>query len=424
MRERVIFHIDVNSAFLSWEAVYRLNFLGGSLDLREIPAAIGGDVAMRRGIILAKSLAAKKYGVRTGESIMEAKKKCPELYLAPPNYGLYEQCSHAFLEILREYSSVVEQYSIDEAFMDVTASKALFGDPVELAHEIKDRIHQELGFTVNVGVSSNKLLAKMASDFRKPDLVHTLFPEEIPEKMWPLPVEELFLVGRATGKKLRNLGITTIGELANTDLQVIRSNLKKPGEQVWRYANGIDSSPVQEESPENKGYGNSTTIAFDVTEDETAKVVLLGLAETVAARLRRHHVKAELVSISIKDDKLHTVSHQKVLPAATNVTNEIYQAACELFAELWDGKPIRHLGIHTSRIAEEESTRQMGLFEKLDYEKWSQMDQAVDSIRQKFGMDAVKRASFLVESNKKIDHLSGGISREKRSVDYSKLEIP
>lgn len=423
MKRRTIFHIDVNSAFLSWEAVYRLQFLGGTLDLREIPAAIGGDMAMRHGVILAKSLSAKRFGVRTGESIVEARRKCPDLYLAPPNYGLYEQCSQAFMEILREYTSVVEQYSIDEAFMDVTDAVVLFGEPVELAHTIKERIHRELGFTVNVGVSSNKLLAKMASDFKKPDLVHTLFPEEVPVKMWPLPVEDLFLVGQATGRKLRNMGITTIGELANTDLQVIQSNLKKPGEQVWNYANGRDDTPVKEEAAENKCYGNSTTMAFDVTDSETAKTVLLGLCETVAARLRRHQVKAELVSVSIKDFQLHTVSHQKVLKTATNVTNEIYQAVCQLFDELWDKKPIRLLGIQTGRIQEEETTRQMELFSPVDYEKWSQMDQAVDEIRSKFGMDAIKRASFLVESNKKIDHLSGGISREKRSVDYSKLKI-
>ncbi|MGI6070066.1 MAG: DNA polymerase Y family protein [Blautia sp.] len=423
MGERVIFHIDVNSAFLSWEAVYRLDFLGGTLDLREIPAAIGGDIAMRHGIILAKSISAKKYGVRTGESIVEAKRKCPDLYLAPPNYGLYEQCSQAFMEILREYTSVVEQYSIDEAFMDVTESRTLFGDPVRLAVKIKDRIRRELGFTVNVGVSSNKLLAKMASDFQKPDLVHTLFPDEVPEKMWPLPVEELFLVGRATARKLRTMGICTIGDLAKTDLQVIRSNLKKPGEQVWNFANGIDHSPVQEEPLANKGYGNSTTIAFDVKDAQTAKVVLLGLVETVCARLRRHQVKAELVSISIKDFQLHSVSHQKVLDAPTNVTNEVYQTACRLFDELWDHKPIRHLGIHTGRLKEGEATRQMELFTDMDYEKWAQMDKVVDDIRGKFGMDAVKRASFLVDSHKQIDHLSGGISREKRSVDYSKVKI-
>lgn len=191
MKERVIFHIDVNSAFLSWEAVYRLNVLKEEVDLREIASAIGGDEKKRRGVILAKSPMAKACGVRTGESIMEARKKCPNLYLAPSNHELYKKNSQAFMNILREYSPDVEPYSIDEAFVDMTGMQVLFGEPLEAAYKIKDRIREELGFTVNIGISSNKYLAKMASDFQKPDKVHTLYPEEIREKMWPLPVGEL-----------------------------------------------------------------------------------------------------------------------------------------------------------------------------------------------------------------------------------------
>lgn len=226
---RVVFHVDVNSAFLSWEAVYRLTHLGGTLDLRTIPSAVGGDMAKRRGIILAKSLPAKKYGVRTGETIGEAKKKCPDLMLVSPHYGLYERASGALMEMLREYSPQVEQFSIDEAFLDMTGMERLFGEPVEAAEALRARIRNELGFTVNIGVSSNKLLAKMASDFEKPDKVHTLFPEEIAEKMWPLPVRELFLVGQATEKKLKQLGIDTIGDLACMDVKTLRAYLKKHG---------------------------------------------------------------------------------------------------------------------------------------------------------------------------------------------------
>ena len=210
-KRRVIFHIDVNSAFLSWEAVYRLRHLGGTVDLRQETAAVGGDISQRHGIILAKSLSAKKYGIRTGESIPEALRKCPDLLLVPPNYGLYQRCSQAFLRILREYSPAVEQFSIDEAFVDMTGTDLLWGDPVETARKIAGRIREELGFTVNIGVSSNKLLAKMASDFEKPDRVHTLFPEEVPEKMWPLPVGELFQVRRATLRQIQLLNIHTIG---------------------------------------------------------------------------------------------------------------------------------------------------------------------------------------------------------------------
>ena len=213
--ERIIFHIDVNSAFLSWEAVFRLHYLNATIDLREIPSAIGGDQEHRHGIILAKSIPAKKYRIQTGETILEATRKYPALYLAPPNYGLYEQCSQAFIDLLKEYAGEVEQYSIDEAFVDMSGTRLLYGDPVSIATRMKDRIREELGFTVNIGISSNKLLAKMASDFQKPDRVHTLFPEEIPRKMWVLPVSDLFFVGRATTKKLFALGIKTIGELAH-----------------------------------------------------------------------------------------------------------------------------------------------------------------------------------------------------------------
>lgn len=398
MQKRVIFHIDVNSAFLSWEAVYRLKVLHDPMDLRTIPSAIGGDEKKRRGIILAKSQAAKQFGVRTGESILEARKKCPNLYLAPANYELYKRNSKAFMEILREYSPDVEQYSIDEAFMDMTGMQALFGEPVHAAHTIKDRIREELGFTVNVGISRNKYLAKMASDFQKPDKVHTLYPEEIPGKMWPLPVGDLLFVGRSTVKKLETMGIRTIGELAAADISILRSALKKQGESIWNFANGIDFSMVQTEPEMNKGYGNSTTISFDVTDEAAAKTVLLALSESVGARLRRDGVKIQVVSVSIKDNQLKRMSHQRVLPEATDVTNEIYQCACALFEELWDGRPIRLLGIQTSRT-QEEDVRQLSLFEEPGHEKWEQMDQAIDQIRRKYGRDAVKRASFLKEDS-------------------------
>ncbi|MGI6095292.1 MAG: DNA polymerase Y family protein [Lachnospiraceae bacterium] len=418
--DKVIFHVDVNSAFLSWEAVYRLKHLNGKLDLREIPSAVSGDMAMRRGIILAKSHPARKYGVKTGETIIEAKRKCPNLMLVPPNYGLYQQSSDAFMEILKEYTPDVEQYSIDEAFMDMTGTQRLWGGPEKAAHMIRQRIYRELGFTVNIGVSTNRLLAKMASDFEKPDQVHTLFPWELKTKMWPLPVSELFFVGRATAKKLHTMGIRTIGELAETDPKMLRSHLKKHGEVIWEFANGMDVSVVEAAPEPNKGYGNSTTIAFDVTDRDTAKMVLLALCETVAARLREHRVKAEVISVGIKNNELHHVSHQKVLSSATDITSELHRTACQLFDELWNGDPIRHLGVYASRIRDHDFTRQMDLFDQTNYEKLEKMDAAVDAIRQKFGMDAVKRASFL---EGEIDHMSGGISREKRSVDYSKMNI-
>lgn len=413
--EQIIFHVDVNSAFLSWEAVYRLTKLGETRDLREEVCAVGGDSSKRHGIILAKSIGAKAYGVRTGESILEARRKCPQLELVPARYGWYRTCSDAFMSILREYSPQVEQYSIDEAFMDMTGTERLFGPPVEAADRIRERIHQELGFTVNIGISINKLLAKMASDFKKPNLVHTLFPPEIETKMWPLSVRELFFVGKATEQRLQDMGIRTIGDLARMDRSIVVGHLKKHGEVIWNFANGRAEGMMEAEAPDNKGYGNSTTISFDVTDAETARLILLSLAETVGSRLRKHGVRAEVVAISIKDTNLKTQGHQMLMEAPTSITAEIYQAACRLFDELWDGSPIRLLGIHTSRI-KEEGNRQMNIFDQTDYEKLEKLDKAVDKIRGKFGLDSIKRASFL-EPPRPIDHMTGREIRERRELE-------
>lgn len=417
---RVIFHIDVNSAFLSWEAVYRLYHLGGRVDLREEVAAVGGDMAMRHGIILAKSIPAKKYGIKTGESIVEARQKCPQLMLVPPNYHLYDECSRAFMEILRQYSPEVEQYSVDEAFIDMSGTIQLWGEPEAVADRIREQIRRELGFTVNIGVSENKLLAKMAGDFQKPDRTHTLWKNEIEKKMWPLPVSDLFFVGRATARKLFALGIRTIGDLAKADPDMLKSHLKKQGEVIWGFANGIDVSVAEPEAPAAKGYGNSTTIAFDVCDASTARLVLLSLAETVGARLREAGVRAEVIAVGIKSFDLRYASHQMTLQNATSITLEIYKYACRLFDELWDGTPIRHLGIHTGRIRDGMNMRQVDMFDDTDYEKLAKLDAAVDGIRKRYGNDSMKRAAFV---GSRIDHIGGGISREKRTVDYTKVKI-
>ncbi len=413
--DKIIFHIDVNSAFLSWEAVYRLHILGEKRDLREIPSAVGGDVKKRHGIILAKSTPAKRYGVRTGDTISEAKNLCPNLVLVPPHYDLYETSSKAFMEILREFSPCVEQYSVDEAYCDMTGTVELYGSAVVAANLMKDKICNELGFTVNVGISSNKLLAKMASDFKKPNRVHTLFPEEIEKKLWKLPVQELFYVGHATKRKLNALGINTIGELARTDLDILRAHFKKYGEVIYAFANGIDVSMVSNEVPANKGYGNSTTIAFDVDKAGVAKMILLSLSETVSARLRADTVKATVVAVSIVDYDFHHASHQMTLFSATNTTNEIHRAACRLFDELWDGTPIRHLGVHTSKVVSGNTVRQLNLFDMNRYEKLEKMDKVVDLVRERYGDDSIKRAIFL---SNQIYHMAGGISPEKRRPNY------
>jgi len=276
----VIFHIDVNSAFLAWEAVYRLYHLHGTVDLREIPSVVGGSEENRHGIVLAKSIPCKPYKIKTGESLMEARQKCKDLVVVPPHYSLYERCSTSFISILREYTPDVEQYSIDEAFLDMTGTQKLWGNPLTAANRIREHVYNKLGFTINIGISSNKVLAKMASDFQKPNMIHTLWPEEIQEKMWKLPVSDLFYVGPATTRKLHNLGIYTIGELANSDVDILKRYMHGHGVLVWHYANGRDVSPIVNKAPANKGYGNSTTTPYDVCDMDNAKMVLLSLSET------------------------------------------------------------------------------------------------------------------------------------------------
>lgn len=418
MHSTLIFHIDVNSAFLSWESVYRIKELGETIDLREIPSAIGGDQSKRHGIILAKSVSAKKYNIQTGEPIVDALRKCPDLVIVPPRFEIYEKNSKAFMDILSKYSPDVEKYSIDEAFVDMTGTEKLFGKPLEAAEKIKNEIYNTLGFTVNIGISTNKLLAKMASDFEKPNRIHTLFPEEIQKKMWPLPVRDLFFVGKSSEKKLHSLGIYTIGDLAKTDYEMIKSIMKKQGETIWNFANGKDVSFVEHKGDSNKGYGNSTTIPFDVSDRSTARMILLSLAETVGIRLRKDNVKIEVISVNLRFYDLSNVSHQCVLEHPTNITNEIHSIACRLFDELWDGTPIRLIGIQTSRVMEEESGRQMNLFDNTDYEKLEKLDKAVDSIRKRFGTDSIKRASFVQQEE--IDHISGGRVKEKIRNDWDK----
>lgn len=418
--DKIIFHVDVNSAFLSWESIYRLSQLGGKLDLRDIPSAVGGDIKKRSGIILAKSIPAKKYGIQTGETIGDALKKCPDLMIVPPHYNLYDKCSSAFFEILYRFAPVVEKYSVDEAYCDMTGTEGLYGSSVVTANLIKDTIYNELGFTVNVGVSNNKLLAKMAGDFKKPNLVHTLFPDEMQKKMWPLPVSELFFVGRSTTKKLLNLGIRTIGDLATSDLSILRSHFKKQGEIIYLFANGIDPSNVIGTSPPNKGYGNSTTIPYDINKSEDAKLILLSICETVCTRLRNDSVKIKVIAVSITFCDFTHISHQINLFSATNQTREIYQAACKLFDECWDGMPIRNLGVHTSKAQEDDGMNQLNMFNINTLEKQLKLDTAIDEIRDKYGTDAVMRASFV---NSPIYHMTGGIGREKLSVNYEEVSV-
>ena len=390
----VIFHIDVNSAFLSWSAVKILSQDPSAIDIRTVPAIIGGDQSKRHGIVLAKSVPTKKYGIQTGEPLVSAHEKCPNLLCIPPSYSDYVSFSNQLMDLLMHYAPVVEQFSIDEAFCDMTGTGRLYGDPVEFAHKLKDEIHQTFGFTVNIGISSNKLLAKMASDFEKPNRVHTLFPEEIAEKMWPLDVGDLFFVGKNTKKKLNGLGIKTIGDLAQTDPAIIQYHLKKFGLTLWEYANGHDMTKVTGRDESNRSYSNETTVSHDITSPEIAKHVLLSLCETVSARLRVDKVKVRVIGVYITNNDFEQVRHQFTLPSATNVTQEIYTHCCRLFTQLWDGSPIRLLGVACSKITED-SSMQYNLFDGKKYERLQKLDSAVDKVRNRYGDDSIMRACFL-----------------------------
>lgn len=371
----------------------------GEPDLRKVPSVIGGDPSSRTSIVTAKSIPAKTYGIVTGEPVSAALRKCPELVIAKADFKLYGECSRAFKGICREFTPVVEEFSIDECFMDMTAMGKLYPDPIRAAHMLKDRIRDELGFTVNVGVAHNKLLAKMASDFTKPDRVHTLFEEEISSKMWPLPVGELFLCGKASTQKLRRLQINTIGDLASADAKAIQLVLgNKLGMQLWRYANGLDDSPVSAEREAPKGYSNELSFDDDITERRQGEKVLLHLADNVAARVRADGVRGFCVSVTIRGNDMKRRSHQHKLDAATDSTTKIYETAVALFGELWDEKmPLRLIGLSLSDM-EKEGEGQLSFFDMQasgDSEKDKSADRAVDALREKFGSDIIKRGGMI-----------------------------
>lgn len=408
-RQRLIFHIDVNSAFLSWESVYRLKNDPEALDLRTIPSAVGGDASSRHGIVLAKSTPAKKYGITTAEPLVSALRKCPELVIVPSRFELYLEYSQKLIHLLEDYTPDIEKFSIDEAFLDMTETIHLFGAPVEVADRIRRRIHDELGFTVNVGIAPNKLLAKMASDFEKPDKTHTLFAEEIPDKMWPLPLRQLFFVGGSAAAKMERIGLHTIGDVASCNPHILKSHLgDKYGTLIHRYANGTDDDPVEEREPLNKGYGNSITLPQDVADYDTACQVLLALSETVGARLREAKVRCNCICVELKDWQFNSQSHQMTLTASTDSTSVLYQNACKLLKEFWDLTPVRLIGLRTSHISED-GFEQMSLFESEQSRKMKELEKTVDSIRSKYGIDIIKRASFLKE-DAPVDH---AVSKKK-----------
>lgn len=399
MAERIIFHVDVNSAFLSWTAAYRCKVLGEELDLRQVPSVIAGQKDSRRSIVLAKSGPAKKFGIQTGEPLGMAKDKCPGLIVAEPDYDLYISASRRLMQLLRDVSPVVEQFSVDEAWVDMTGTQRLYGTPLLAAQWLKDKIHRELGFTVNIGVSSNKLLAKIAGDMEKPDKVISLFPWELEEKLWHLPVRELFYVGAATEGKLRQMGIQTIGQLAKADPAGLKRKLHSHGEMIWHLANGRCTKFLTAEPPEQKGYGNAMTTPVDVVNMPYAQQILLCLCETVASRMRRDGQTGACVGVHIRTSDFRDYGCQRQLSSPTNVTTEIYHGACSLLEELWDKQtPLRQLGVRMMKVSKE-NCRQYSLFDEKDYGRMEQLDAAVDGIREKFGDKAICHASVLKFQN-------------------------
>ena len=399
--ERLIFHVDVNSAFLSWESARRVK--NGETDLRGVPAVISGDNTLRTSVVLAKSMSTKKFGVRTGEPISMALRKCPTLQVVAPDFKLYEACSEAFIEICRSYAPVLQQFSIDECFMDMSQTEHMYPDPIATANEIKDKIRNTLGFTVNIGIGSNKLLAKTASDFEKPDKVHTLFTREIPQKLWPLPVGELLFVGRSTVEKLEKLGIHTIGELAAMDVETLRRYMgMKMGQQLHEYSNGIDLSPVLAVQRQAKGYSAETTFEQNLSSLQEARRTLLDLCDGVCRRLRAGDAMALCVSVHIRYSDFADRSHQRRLSEPTDVTGEVFQMCSQLLDELWDGKaPLRLMGVALSDVTRQ-CTPQLSLFPDEKREREKKKDQVMDALRARYGADTITRASV-----KDLPHRSG-----------------
>ena len=388
--ERQILHVDVNNAFLSWTAVNMLKN-GSKIDIRDIPAIIGGDETKRSGIVLAKSIKAKECGVKTAETIYQARIKCPGVKVFSSDYKLYREYSDKLYNLLLHYTDKIERFSIDECFLDMTAY--LMKDTLlDKAKEISKRVKEELGFTVNIGVANNKLLAKMASDFKKPDKVHTLFKEEIPSKMWPLPVSELFMLGKKTVPKLYNMQIRTIGELAKTDEKILHKKFGKHGIQMWEYANGIDNSEVQYKKEKPKGVGNSITLPQNITEIEKLEEILLDLTEQVTYRLRKYNLLANTVNVQLRTKDFEDTTHQGKLIEATSSTKEIYKKAKELLNQMYH-KPmsIRLIGLRVDNLVEKEE-QQLSLFKDANSQKQENLDKVVDELKNKYGYNKITRA--------------------------------
>lgn len=391
--KRIIFHIDVNNAFLSWTAVKLLSE-GYPIDIRTIPSVIGGDEQKRHGIVLAKSPVAKKYGIVTPETLYSARKKCPDLKVFPGDYAYYSKMSRKMIKYISSYSPDLEQFSIDECFLDLTGTHYLYDNIIDLAYKIKDEIYSMFGFTVNIGIGNNKLCAKMASDFEKPNKVHTLFMEEIESKMWPLPIEDLFMVGKKTSDKLRKMGFNTIGDVARCNPNILIKEFKTVGMDLWNRANGIDDSIVDSSVYENKSISVSWTLDHDSDDIDFIKSVLLKQVDEVGRSLRKKKKYATVIAVTFKTYDFVSFSKQCSLSYPVKSNDDIYNEAIKILYKAWNFEKIRNIGIRLSGFTDEKII-QHDLFEDRNNENDEKVQDAVDKIKDKYGSNIIIPASLL-----------------------------
>lgn len=401
--ERIIFHIDVNNAFLSWTAVDLLN-RGSKYDIRNSFALIGGDEKARKGIVLAKSTPCKRLGIKTAMTLHEAKKICPVARIYPPNYQLYNQMSCRLFQLLSKYSPDIEIASIDECYLDYGKVKKLYGDEVKFAYKLKEEIKNTLGFTVNIGIANNKLCAKMASDFSKPDKVHTLYQKEVEIKMYPLPIGDLFGIGKKTSEKLQNLNIQTIGDLANSKEEILYKHFKNMAKAMIEMAKGIDNNPVISERMDPESISNEITLTKDINNKEDLYPYLMSLAESVGIRLRKEKKYCYVICVVLKDNYFRRKSHQKKLKNATNITKEIYEVSKEILGEMWEEENIRLIGIRLSKLTNNVFYQASIFEEESNREESSKIETTIDDLKKKFGKNIITKAS-LKNSNTNFKNL-------------------
>ena len=394
MAERIIFHIDVNNAFLSWTAVQLLEE-GYNIDIRTIPAIIAGDESKRHGIVLAKSPIAKKYGIVTAETIYQAKMKCPNLKIFSPNHEIYQRKSKQLMNYLKTFTPIMEQFSIDECFLDMTGTKYLYTNHLELAYKIKDEIKEKFGFTVNVGIGNNKLCAKMASDFEKPDKLHTLLKSEIKEKLWPLPVNDLFMCGKKTSIELNKMNIYTIKDLAEYDFQKLEKKFKSQAKYLKQAAWGIDESKVEERKDKRQSISTTRTLPHDEENSEKLKEVLFMQTQDVCRQLREKNLYASTIAIIYKDKYFKSTTVQEQLENVTDNTKEILKKINSLFEKSYNNIPVRLIGVRLANLTEFKNT-QVSLFdiESDDNSKEESIQKTIDKINKKFGSSLIMPASI------------------------------